>query len=132
MSTPPPTPPRARCSGGGSPPCWKRSACPASDPGDPAPARSRPGRQGLHLESDSKLAPPQAHHPHDPRAGLPGPARQPGRRPPAFDREAYKHRNVVERCFNRLKQWRAIATRYGKTAQSFEAAVALAPHLMWA
>ncbi|WP_405806893.1 hypothetical protein [Streptomyces sp. NBC_01187] len=38
----------------------------------------------------------------------------------------------MERCFNRLKQWRAIATRYGKTAQSFEAAVALAPHLMWA
>ncbi|GAA2239175.1 hypothetical protein GCM10010232_27620 [Streptomyces amakusaensis] len=26
-----------------------------------------------------------------------------GGRPPAFDRETYKHRNVVERCFNRLK-----------------------------
>ncbi|MGW2206900.1 IS5 family transposase [Streptomyces sp. NPDC001774] len=55
-----------------------------------------------------------------------------GGRPPAFDREAYKHRNVVERCFNRLKQWRGIATRYDKTAQSFEAAVALASLLMWA
>ncbi|MGM9465691.1 IS5 family transposase [Streptomyces murinus] len=55
-----------------------------------------------------------------------------GGRPPAFDREAYKHRNVVERCFNRLKQWRGIATRYDKTAQSYEAAVALASLLMWA
>ncbi|GHI45325.1 IS5 family transposase [Streptomyces albidoflavus] len=55
-----------------------------------------------------------------------------GGRPPAFDREAYKHRNVVERCFNRLKQWRGIATRYDKTAQSYEAAVTLASLLMWA
>ncbi|MFF5503444.1 IS5 family transposase [Streptomyces roseolus] len=55
-----------------------------------------------------------------------------GGRPPAFDREAYKHRNVVERCFNRLKQWRGIATRYDKTAPSYEAAVTLASLLMWA
>ncbi|MEU2049004.1 IS5 family transposase [Streptomyces diastaticus] len=55
-----------------------------------------------------------------------------GGRPPAFDRELYKHRNVVERCFNRLKQWRGIATRYDKTAQSYEAAVTLASLLMWA
>ncbi|MEW1996803.1 transposase, partial [Streptomyces coelicoflavus] len=48
------------------------------------------------------------------------------------DREAYKHRNVVERCFNRLKQWRGIATRYDKTSQSYEAAVTLASLLMWA
>ncbi|WTA94877.1 IS5 family transposase (plasmid) [Streptomyces cyaneofuscatus] len=54
-----------------------------------------------------------------------------GGRPPAFDREAYKHRNVVERCFNRLKQWRGIATRYDKTAQSYEAAVTLASLRMW-
>nr|WP_234323394.1 IS5 family transposase [Streptomyces bikiniensis] len=55
-----------------------------------------------------------------------------GGRPPAFDRETYKRRNVVERCFNRLKQWRGIATRYDKTAQSYEAAVTLASLLMWA
>ncbi|WP_456302169.1 IS5 family transposase [Streptomyces anulatus] len=47
-------------------------------------------------------------------------------RPPAFDKQVYKQRNVVERCFNRLKQWRGIATRYDKTAQSYEAAVTLA------
>ncbi|MET8940343.1 IS5 family transposase [Streptomyces rubiginosohelvolus] len=55
-----------------------------------------------------------------------------GGRPPAFDRELYKHRNVVERCFNRLKQWRGIATRYDKTVQSYDAAVTLASLLMWA
>ncbi|MBP8535621.1 transposase, partial [Streptomyces sp. MK37H] len=37
-----------------------------------------------------------------------------GGRPPAFDREAYKQRNTVERCINRLKQWRGLATRYEK------------------
>nr|WP_233289893.1 IS5 family transposase [Streptomyces microflavus] len=55
-----------------------------------------------------------------------------GGRPPAFDKEVYRHRNVVERCFNRLKQWRGIATRYDKTAQSYKAAVTLASLLMWA
>lgn len=33
-------------------------------------------------------------------------------RPPTFNRELYKDRNVVERCFARLKQFRAIATRF--------------------
>ncbi|MFG2394805.1 transposase [Streptomyces lavendulae] len=55
-----------------------------------------------------------------------------GGRPPAFNKQVYKHRNVVERCFNRLKQWRGIATRYDKTAQSYQAAVTLASLLMWA
>jgi putative transposase len=35
-----------------------------------------------------------------------------GGRPPAFDAEIYKQRNTVERGFNRLKQWRGVATRY--------------------
>ncbi|WP_446463231.1 IS5 family transposase [Streptomyces sp. BRA346] len=55
-----------------------------------------------------------------------------GGRPPAFDREVYRRRNVVERCFNRLKGFRGIATRYDKTATSYEAAVALASFLLWA
>jgi transposase len=55
-----------------------------------------------------------------------------GGRPPALDRQIYRRRNVVERCFNRLKQWRGIATRYDKTTQSYRAAVTLASLLMWA
>ncbi|MFI0802134.1 transposase [Amycolatopsis lurida] len=35
-----------------------------------------------------------------------------GGRPPAFDAEAYRQRNVVERCFNRLKQFRDRAAYY--------------------
>ncbi len=37
-----------------------------------------------------------------------------GGRPPAFDREAYRDRNTAERCFNKLKQYRAVTTRYDK------------------
>ncbi|MFJ8667354.1 IS5 family transposase [Streptomyces sp. NPDC093600] len=55
-----------------------------------------------------------------------------GGRPPAFDRQAYRQRNVVERCFNRLKGFHGIATRYEKTATSYEAAVTLASFLLWA
>ncbi|WSZ63849.1 IS5 family transposase [Streptomyces canus] len=55
-----------------------------------------------------------------------------GGRPPAFDRQIYRRRNVVERCFNQLKGFRGIATRYDKTAASYEAAVSLASFLLWA
>jgi len=48
-----------------------------------------------------------------------------GGRPPAFDAQAYKQRNVVERGFNRLKQWRGIATRYDKKARNYRAGVVL-------
>jgi transposase len=54
-----------------------------------------------------------------------------GGRPPAFDKAAYKRRNVVERCFNRLKQYRAIATRYDKTALSYQGMINLATLKMW-
>ena len=49
-----------------------------------------------------------------------------GGRPPNFDSEMYKRRNVVERCFNRLKQWRGIATRYDKTARNYRGGILLA------
>lgn len=54
-----------------------------------------------------------------------------GGRPPAFDHLAYRRRNVVERCFQRLKQHRAIATRYDKTALSYQGMIDLATLLMW-
>lgn len=54
-----------------------------------------------------------------------------GGRPPAFDPKIYRRRNVVERCFGRLKQYRAIATRYDKTAQSYQGMIDLATLLMW-
>lgn len=55
---------------------------------------------------------------------------RPGRRP-GFDRDAYRRRNVVERCVNRLKQWRGIATRYEKRAANYRAMVVIASLMMW-
>jgi len=57
-------------------------------------------------------------------------AGRPGRRP-GFDGEAYRRRNVVERCVNRLKQWRGIATRYEKRAVNYRAMVIIASLMMW-
>jgi putative transposase len=53
-----------------------------------------------------------------------------GGRPPAFDTAIYKQRNTVERGFNRLKQWRGIATRYDKYALTFLGGVLLATSIL--
>ncbi len=37
-----------------------------------------------------------------------------------------RHRNLIERCWPRLNEWRAIATRYDKTATSYAAGIAIA------
>jgi transposase len=50
---------------------------------------------------------------------------------PAFDRNAYRERNVVERTINRLKQFRRIATRYEKRADNYLAMLTLAAILLW-
>jgi putative transposase len=47
-----------------------------------------------------------------------------------FDPELYRQRNLIERMFCRLKDWRRIATRYDKLATNFAAAVALAVDLI--
>jgi len=57
-------------------------------------------------------------------------AKKPGR-PLTFDREAYRRRNAVERCMNRLKQWRSVATRYEKRATIYRALVAIAALMLW-
>ncbi|MFF0388314.1 transposase [Kitasatospora sp. NPDC004615] len=74
------------------------------------------------------------------RAVIPQPAHQAanrkrsgsrGGRPPAFDHDAYRRRNTVERCISKLKQWRGLATRYDKTATSYLAALHLAAIFIW-
>jgi transposase len=54
-----------------------------------------------------------------------------GARPPAFDREQYKERNTVERCFGKLKQFRAVATRYDKRQFMYQGTVDLASIRIW-
>lgn len=51
--------------------------------------------------------------------------------PPAFDGERYKQRNVVERCNNKLKQFRAVATRYDKREYMFQATIDVASIRIW-
>lgn len=48
-----------------------------------------------------------------------------------FDRELYRERNRVERCINRLKQFRRVATRYEKLAVTYLAMVTIAAILIW-
>jgi hypothetical protein len=43
----------------------------------------------------------------------------------------YRHRNLIESCWARLKERRAIATRYDKTALSYAAGIAIAASLDW-
>ncbi|SJN36247.1 Mobile element protein [Micrococcus lylae] len=46
-------------------------------------------------------------------------------------RRRYRGRNVVQRCFNRLKQWRGIAMRSDKYARNYHAGLSLAAALHW-
>lgn len=54
-----------------------------------------------------------------------------GGRPPAFDAQCYKHRNTVERCFNKLKQHRAVATRYDKRERIYQGTIDVASIRIW-
>jgi transposase len=50
---------------------------------------------------------------------------------PDFDAVLYKQRNLIERAFSHLKDWRRVATRYDKLARNFRATVALAAIVIW-
>ena len=54
-----------------------------------------------------------------------------GGRPPDFDPQEYRRRNVVERCFNRLKQFRDLATRYAKRAAYYRSELIIAAIVLW-
>lgn len=54
-----------------------------------------------------------------------------GGRPRAFDPEDYKGRNIVERRFCEVKQWRGLATRYDKLATVYRAAAVLNAVVAW-
>lgn len=100
--------------------------------GTPAIPRKRPAHlladRGYSFESCRRLLRrrgishtiPERKDQKERRAGRPG-------RRPGFDREAYRGGNVVERCVNRLKRWRGIATRYEKRAVNYRAMVVIAP-----
>jgi transposase len=51
--------------------------------------------------------------------------------PRDYDRDIYEARHLIENFFAKLKQFRAIATRYDKTARNFLAAVLLTAAAIW-
>ena len=53
------------------------------------------------------------------------------RDPWAYDRELYKQRNLIERAFNKLKQWRRISTRYDRKSLYFLSALHLVASVIW-
>lgn len=54
-----------------------------------------------------------------------------GGRPTSHDAELYKERNTVERCINRLRNWRGVAFRFDKTPESYAAGLHLCGAMLW-
>lgn len=106
----------------------------------PRPGRGRPRKRPDHLIADKGYSLPECREllrrrgvPHtipERRDQRERRAKQPGR-PLGFDRATYRRRNVVERCVNRLKQWRGVATRYEKRAANYRAMVLVAALIIW-
>ncbi len=48
-----------------------------------------------------------------------------------YDKAIYKQRNIIERMFCRLKDWRRIATRFDRNVKNFFAAITLAATVIW-
>ena len=59
------------------------------------------------------------------------PAKHNRRTPIPHDRQKCRWRNLIERLFSRLKNWRRVATRYDKTAESYLGFVTLASIKLW-
>ena len=53
------------------------------------------------------------------------------RDPWEYDRELYRERNLIERAFNKLKQWRRIATRYDRKSLYSLSALHLVVAIVW-
>lgn len=56
---------------------------------------------------------------------------QAGGRPPAFDKAQYRHRNAVERCISKWKQFRAVASRFDKRDYTFNGTLTVAAIVIW-
>ena len=111
-------------------PCWRASGCVVTAPAGPWAPEGGPRGQGVL---------PSQHSPRIAGQGHPvALSRRPdqiahraakgsaGGRPPSFDADSYKGRNVVERCFTRLRQSRDLATRYAKRAAYHAAELTIA------
>ncbi|WFR70902.1 transposase [Prescottella defluvii] len=102
---------------------------------DPNPPGRGARRQGLLVESDSHPPPVERHRSDHRRTGRPEasppPAGRPRRPSGRVRHRECKGRNVVERSFATLKQWRGLATRYDKLALTYRAGVVLSAVCIW-
>lgn len=106
----------------------------------PRVGRGRPRKKPSHLIADKGYSYPTCRNllrkcriPHtipERRDQRERREKHPGRKP-SFEKKTYRRRNVVERCVNKLKQWRAIATRYDKRALNYQAGVVIASIMIW-
>ncbi|MFD5762875.1 IS5 family transposase [Streptomyces sp. NPDC127044] len=87
---------------------------------------SRRNRHYLRRRQINHHLPPLRHTRHNRRRRGRLGCRQPG-----VDREIYRRRNEVERTINRLKAFRAVATRYDKRAYVFHGTVTVAAIRLW-
>lgn len=101
--------------------------------------RTRPGRVLADKAYSSKAIRAQLRR-RGIKATIPEPADQQanrvrrggkGGRPPTFDAGRYKQRNVAERCINKLKLFRAVATRYDKREYVYRGTVDVASIRIW-
>lgn len=115
--------------------------------GNPTAFHLTPGQAHDLDGADALLAETPAHaviadRAYDAQARLIEPLRQRGKlvvipsrsnrtMPRSCDRNLYKARHLIENFFARLKQYRAIATRYDKTACNFLGAIHLAASVVW-
>jgi hypothetical protein len=101
----------------------------------PDPTHRALGRQGLLLPRQPRPAAPQADQDRHPSARHQIVYRQrrgsAGGRPPDFEAETYKRRNVIERSFHDHKQSRGLATRYDKLATTYRGGVVLRAIVIW-
>ena len=102
--------------------------------------RQRPGRAMADKAYSSRGEPRLAAAPRASQAVIPVKEDQKkhrrdrgraGGRPPAFDAGWYKKRNTVERCFSKLKQFRAVATRYDKRERIYQGTIDVASISIW-
>jgi transposase len=101
--------------------------------------RTRPGRLLADKAYSSKATRSGLRRRHI-QAVIPEPAdqianrrrrEQRGGRPPSFDADLYKQRNTVERAINKLRQHRAVATRYDKRDFVYRGSVDVATIRIW-
>jgi transposase len=97
----------------------------------------RPGRGRPRLRPDRVVGDKgytgRRHRAYCRRRGIrhTSPHRRTERRRGPFDRAAYRLRNRVERLINRCKQFRSLATRYDKRADSYRTLWVIAAILLW-